>query len=249
MIVLGKRLEPVKNFAYNMTVLAFFAPSDDTPAMDLRRTDTILDDLEQMIVTGTFADGERLDENRLAERFGVSRTPIREALQKLATSGLVEQIPRRGVFVREPGLADLVEMFEAMAELEATCGRLAALRITEPTLDLLRATNASCQEAVEADEADHYYHQNERFHQLIYAAAANSYLEEQTLKLQKRLKPFRRMQLQLRGRLAQSMAEHVAIVDALSNGDSEGAASALRAHVSVQGEKFHYLRNHLKSRP
>ncbi len=217
--------------------------------MDLRPANTILDDLEQMIVTGTFADGERLDENRLAERFGVSRTPIREALQKLTTSGLVEQIPRRGVFVREPGLAELVEMFEAMAELEATCGRLAALRITEQTLDLLREANAQCQEAVGAGEADHYYLQNERFHQLIYAATENSYLEEQTLRLQKRLKPFRRMQLQLRGRLAQSMAEHIAIVEALSNGDGEAAARTLRTHVAVQGEKFHHLLQHLKSKP
>jgi len=217
--------------------------------MDVRRADTILDDLEQMIVTGAVADGERLDENRLADRFGVSRTPVREALQKLAASGLVEQIPRRGVFVREPGLAELVEMFEAMAELEAACARLAALRITEPTLDLLRAANDLCQEAVETGAADHYYHQNERFHQLIYAAAENRYLEEQTLRLQKRLKPFRRMQLQLRGRLAQSMAEHVAVVEALSSGDGEAAARTLRAHVVVQGEKFHHLLNHLKSKP
>jgi DNA-binding GntR family transcriptional regulator len=217
--------------------------------MDVRRADTILDDLEQMIVTGAFAAGERLDENRLAEHFGVSRTPVREALQKLATSGLVEQIPRRGVFVREPGLAELVEMFEAMAELEAACGRLAALRATEPTLAALRAVNALCQIAVETGDTDQYYRQNEQFHQLIYAAAQNSYLQEQSLKLQKRLKPFRRMQLQLRGRLAQSMAEHVAVLDALSIGDGDTSAKTLRAHVAVQGEKFHHLLTHLKSKP
>ena len=217
--------------------------------MDVRRADSILDDLENMILTGALAPGERLDENRLADRFGVSRTPVREALQKLATSGLVEQFPRRGVFVREPGFPELVEMFEAMAELEAACGRLAALRIAEMTLQSLRDCNALCQLAVEAGDADRFYHQNERFHQLIYSATENGFLEEQALRLQKRLKPFRRMQLQLRGRLAQSMAEHEAIVEALAQGDGDAAANALRIHVAVQGEKFHHLLNQLKSKP
>lgn len=216
--------------------------------MDIRRADTILDDLEQLIVTGHFADGERLDEIRLAERFGVSRTPIREALQKLAASGLVEQFPRRGVFVREPGPVELVEMFEAMAEIEAACGRLAALRITEPSLQILRDVNERCREAMQAADADRYYRENETFHHLIYSASENGYLLEQASKLQKRLKPFRRMQLHLRGRLEQSLSEHETIVVALTNGDGDAAANALRAHVAVQGEKFHHLLAHLKSK-
>ncbi len=200
-----------------------------------------------MIVTGNFADGERLDEIRLAERFGVSRTPIREALQKLAASGLVEQIPRRGVFVREPGPIELIEMFEAMAELEAACGRLAAMRISDPALVELREAHEACLAATESGDADHYYRQNERFHHLIYAACENRYLEEQAKKLQKRLKAYRRMQLRVRGRLAQSVAEHGVIVEAISQGDGLAAANALRTHVAVQGEKFHHLLTHLKS--
>lgn len=217
--------------------------------MDVRRADTIVEDLEQMIVTGAFADGARLDEIRLAERFGVSRTPIREALQKLAASGLVEQIPRRGVFVREPGPVELVEMFEAMAELESACGRLAAMRITEPSLNALREVNGRCRTAAEGSDADGYYRENERFHQLIYAAAENGYLQDQATRLQKRLKPFRRMQLHVRGRLEQSMAEHEIILDALARGDREAVATTLRDHVAVQGEKFHHLILHLKSKP
>ncbi|WP_296424543.1 GntR family transcriptional regulator [Yoonia sp.] len=216
--------------------------------MDVRRADHILEDLEQMIVTGNFADGERLDEIRLADHFGVSRTPIREALQKLAASGLVEHLPRRGVFVREPGPVELVEMFETMAELEAACGRFAALRISEAGLAALREANDLCKLAVATDDADHYYRQNERFHHLIYAASQNSFLEAQAAKLQKRLKAYRRMQLHLRGRLGQSMAEHEAIVAALSAGDGCAAADALRTHVAVQGEKFHHLLSHLKSK-
>lgn len=216
--------------------------------MDVRRADHILEDLEQMIVTGSFADGERLDEIRLSEHFGVSRTPIREALQKLATSGLVEHRPRRGVFVVEPGPVELVEMFEAMAELEASCGYLAAKRVTAPALLALNEANDLCRHAVDENNADQYYTHNEKFHHLIYDAAQSSYLKGLATKLQKRLKPYRRMQLHVRGRLEQSMSEHEAILSALSEGDSDRAASQLRGHVAVQGEKFHHLLTHLKSK-
>jgi len=238
----------VNIFVYKILIIAFSLEAPDSRQMDIRRADHILADLEQMIVTGNFADGERLDEIKLAEHFGVSRTPIREAFQKLATSGLVVQRPRRGVFVKEPSAVELVEMFEAMAELEAACGHLAAMRISDDALGLLRKTNDLCKIAVEVGDADDYYNHNERFHHLIYEASQNHYLAEQAARLQKRLKPYRRMQLHLRGRLGQSMAEHQAIVIALSEGDSRAAAEALRSHVAVQGEKFHHLLNHLKSK-
>ena len=237
----------VNFFVYKDYIVAFLDRALDTKFMDIRRADNILEDLEQMIVTGQFANGERLDEIRLAEHFGVSRTPIREALQKLATSGLVEQRPRRGVFVIEPGPVELVEMFEAMAELEASCGYLSAKRITEPKLTALRETNALCKQAVAANDADQYYLHNEKFHHFIYDAAESNYLKDMAAKLQKRLKPYRRMQLHLRGRLEQSMLEHEAIVLALSEGNSDRAAHELRNHVAVQGEKFRHLLNHLKS--
>ena len=216
--------------------------------MDVRRADHILDDLEQMIVTGSFADGERLDEIRLSEHFGVSRTPIREALQKLVASGLVEQRPRRGVFVVEPGPVELVQMFEAMAELEASCGHLAAKRISSSELRALEGVNNLCKQAVAENDADQYYTHNERFHHLIYDAAQSSYLRDLAVKLQKRLKPYRRMQLHLRGRLEQSMSEHEAILSALTKGDSARAANELRGHVAVQGEKFHHLLTHLNAK-
>ena len=216
--------------------------------MDVRRADHILDDLEQMIVTGSFADGERLDEIRLSEHFGVSRTPIREALQKLVASGLVEQRPRRGVFVVEPGPVELVQMFEAMAELEASCGHLAAKRISSTELRALEEVNNLCKQAVSEDDADQYYTHNEKFHHLIYDAAQSSYLRDLAIKLQKRLKPYRRMQLHLRGRLEQSMSEHEGILSALTKGDSARAANELREHVAVQGEKFHHLLTHLNAK-
>ena len=211
-----------------------------------KRADIIADELEGLIFDGTFADGERLDEVQLSKRFSVSRTPIREALQRLTQSGLVEQRPRRGVFVRQPGPVELIEMFEVMAELEAICARLAASRISDEALRDLHETNARCNAAVIAQDSDGYYRENESFHAIIYRQSGNGFLEQECLRLHRRLQPFRRIQLRLRGRLKQSMSEHEAIVEALEAGDGEAAAAAIRSHVAVQGEKFHRLMASLK---
>ncbi len=215
--------------------------------MERKRSDCIADDIEGLIFDGTFADGERLDEVQLANRFSVSRTPIREALQRLAQSGLVMQFPRRGVFVRQPGPVELLEMFEMMAELEAVCARLSAARITDDALNALQETNRRCKAALDEQDTDGYYRENEQFHAIIYRQSGNSFLEQECLRLQRRLQPFRRMQLRVRGRLKQSMAEHEAIVDAVIAGDGDAAAEAIRQHVSVQGEKFHNLVATLKT--
>jgi len=209
--------------------------------MELRRADQIARTLEQLVFSGEFQDGERLDEVKLAEQFHVSRTPIREALQVLVSSGMAEQIPRRGVFIRQPGPVELMEMFETMAELESVCGRLAATRMTDRDLAELAAANDGCQQAIDDMDYDQYYADNETFHQVIYRGAANTYLEKQALQLQNRLRAYRRIQLRFRGRLDQSMQEHSEILSALQNGDADRVANVLRSHVAVQGEKFHQL--------
>jgi len=214
--------------------------------MEQKRSDIIADQLEELIFDGTFVDGQRLDEVQLSERFTVSRTPVREALLRLAQSGLVEQFPRRGVFVRQPGPIELMEMFEVMAELEATCARFAASRISDAAIAELNETNERCNSAVGENDADGYYRENEKFHAILYKESGNSFLEQECLRLQRRLQPFRRTQLRLRGRLKQSMREHEKIVSALIDGDGQDAAEAIRDHVAVQGEKFHHLMASLK---
>lgn len=209
--------------------------------MGANRADQIAGILEHSVFKGEYKDGERLDEIRLAERFRVSRTPIREALQKLVMSGLAEQIPRRGVFIRQPGPVELLEMFETMAELEAACARLAAARMSETGLKRLEAANTRCKDAAARADLDSYYLENEVFHQEMYRGAGNAFLQGETLRLQNRLKPYRRIQLRFRGRMAQSLAEHETIVAALRSGEPDRAARILRAHVTVQGEKFQHL--------
>ena len=111
----------------------------------------------------------------------------------------------------------------------------------------LDAANAACKAAIAAGDADGYYRENETFHHVIYHQAGNAFLEQEALRLHRRLKPFRRLQLRLRGRMQQSMAEHEAVVDALRNGEAERAAEALRGHVAIQGEKFHLLMSSLRN--
>ena len=122
--------------------------------MDVRHADIITQQIEERIFNGRYQDGDRLDEVKLAEQFQVSRTPIREALQRLARSGLIQLVPRRGAFVRQPGPVELIEMFEVMAEFEAICGRLAATRISDEALADLFAANENCQAAVDAGDPD-----------------------------------------------------------------------------------------------
>ncbi len=218
---------------------------DIDPADQRSRSDQIAQILEDQILTGRFAPGTRLDEASLAEEHKVSRTPIREAFHRLAQSGLVVQQPRRGVFVRISSPVEILEMFEVMAELEAVCGRLAARRATDPAITELRQVNAECRAAREAGDVDLYYQKNGVFHHLLYAQSGNRFLEQEASRLHRRLKPYRRMQLFLRGRLQQSMEEHEAIVEAIAAGDANRAADLLRDHVAVQGEKFHHVMSHL----
>jgi DNA-binding GntR family transcriptional regulator len=196
----------------------------------------LLDAIEHDIATGVLAPGARLDELGLAARYGVSRTPVREALHQLAASGLVEIRARRGAVVATAGPDRLYEMFEVMAEIEAMCARLAARRVTADMRAALVEAHTACARAVASPDA--YYAANEAFHQAIYRASGNGFLEEQCLALQKRLRPYRRLQLRVGNRVTRSFAEHESIVAAIGAGDSAAASVAMKAHVRVQGERF-----------
>ncbi len=194
--------------------------------------------IEERIVTGVFPPGTRLDEQELADTFGVSRTPVREALIQLSSAGLIEIKPRRGATVPEVGADRVCEMFEVMAELEAMCGRLAARRITPGEQSALQDAHRACEAARDANTPDIYYQLNEIFHRCIYESSHNGFLVEQATALHRRLRPYRRLQLRVRNRMATSFNEHQAIVEAIIKGDSDLAAAQLRAHVTVQGERF-----------
>lgn len=204
----------------------------------VRRSEQLGEEIEERIVTGVYAPGMRLDEQDLAADFGVSRTPIREALIQLASIGLVDIRPRRGATVPEMSADKLCEMFEVMAELESMCGRLAARRILPAEQARLQEAHHACEAARDAGKPDLYYQLNEVFHRCIYDASHNGFLAEQATALHRRLRPYRRLQLRVRNRMASSFSEHAAIVEAIIAGRGDQAAELLRSHVIVQGERF-----------
>ena len=202
-------------------------------------TDSVFEVIEEQIVMGKLASGERLDEQSLADQFNVSRTPIREALARLDSADLVEKRKgQRGYFAKAPTVTRLIEMFEVMAELEGMCARLAARRMSDAAIEQLVAANQGCLEASTGNGADEYYAKNVDFHELIYTGCGNAFLAEETRAIRRRLRSFRRLQLRVRGRMLQSHDEHSQIIAAIMAGDSEQAERLSRDHVAIQGERF-----------
>lgn len=207
-------------------------------ASTARLSEQCREKIEEAIVTGAFPPGTRLDEVELAELYGASRTPIREALIQLGTAGFIEKRPRKGWEVAHIPPSRLCEMFDVMAELEAMCGRLAARRATELELRRIKQAHEACLAARNANDPADYYRLNEVFHLAIYDASHNGFLNEQARALHRRLRPYRRLQLRVRNRMFNSFDEHERIVQAILAGDGQLAEELLSAHVVVQGERF-----------
>lgn len=197
--------------------------------------------LENDIVDGRLAPGERVDPEAIAVRYGCSRTPVREALLALEQSGLVRVQPKHGTFVTKLTVGELMQRFEVMAELEAFCARLACRRADPHDLEAIEQALAACAQAAGANDSDRYYGENTKFHQAIYRAAHNEFLETETLRHQAALQPYRRRQLGARGRVRRSLEEHQHIFEAIRTGSEDEAGIVMTAHVMVQGERFNDL--------
>lgn len=197
------------------------------------RADEIVNLLAQGIIAKTLAPGMELDEFTLARDFGVSRTPIREALRQLASSGLVELRPHRAARVAVLDDQRLSEMFDIMAELEALCAQRASHNMTTAERHALEDHHRSMGDMVRSAEMGAYRAANMQFHALIYAGAHNGYLRDLALSTRERLAPHRGAQLEAPARLARSYAEHEAIVIAILQADAARAAQAMRQHLSV----------------
>ncbi|MFI1293679.1 GntR family transcriptional regulator [Streptomyces sp. NPDC020792] len=201
----------------------------------------VRDALENAVVDGHYRPGERLDPARLEQEFGCSRTPIREALQALQRSGLVQIRPKQGTYVTELSVSELAERFEVMAELEGMAARLSARRIDREALDDLERALQECESHAAAGDADRYYYANARFHGIVYDSCGNEYLRLQAHALKRALQPYRRLQLRVPDRMRRSLAEHREIADAITRGDAETAENAARDHVLVQVKEFSQL--------
>jgi DNA-binding GntR family transcriptional regulator len=194
-------------------------------------SDRIRNALTDEIAAGTLAAGAALDEQQLADRFGASRTPVREALRQLAAGGLVELRARRGGVVARMTPERIMEMFETVAEIEAVCVRLATYRMTPLERSHLIELHELSRPIVESGDVNAYDSFNRQFHETIYCATHNGFLAEQAIAIRNRLNAFRRTQLRQGERLSRSRDEHEAIMQAIAEGDGEMASRRMRAHM------------------
>jgi len=204
----------------------------------MTQAERFADSIAEKVLSGEFAPGFRLDETALAERFGVSRTPVREAIRLLASTGLIDVRPRRGASVATATSAELETLFGAMAEIEATCARLAALSMTPIERRRLQSRHEAMAELVLRDEQDAYAAANIDFHTQIYFGAHNEILSEFAQGLRRRLAPFRRAQFRTEGRTSRSHREHAAVLKAIVACDAAAAHAAMFHHMSLVEDSF-----------
>jgi DNA-binding GntR family transcriptional regulator len=191
----------------------------------------IYEALAEEIITGQVRPGQKLEEQALAEQYGVSRTPVREVLRDLAARGLVEFVPRRGAVVAQVGLEEMADMLEAECELEALCAKLAAHKMSALEKVRLQDLHERAQPLLKSADRKGYFQLNAKFHAAICAGVKNKTLDTAISQLRDRLSPFRQSQsATLNERLQRSHEEHGLIVDAIMKGDAEAAYQAMRLH-------------------
>lgn len=197
------------------------------------RADQIRESLADEIARGMLSPGVALDEVGLAQRFGVSRTPIREAIRQLEAIGFADARPRRGAVVATITKERLHEMFAVMSELEAVCAKLSAIQMKEEQKEALRNVHEEARRAAEVGDTDSYALLNTRFHETIYYGTNNSFMMELAESVRTRVAPYRRAQFWNTGRVTLSVAEHDAVVQAILRGDGDAAYQAMHKHVDT----------------
>ena len=188
--------------------------------------------LRQRIFAHELTPGTWIDEQKLAEQYGISRTPLREALKVLASEGLVTLKPRRGCYVTEISERDLDEVFTVMSMLEGECARTSATKASAADLERLRAIHADLENAAAAGDIDGFFEANQAFHQEVQHIAGNRWLTQAITDLRKVIKLSRHHSLFSDGRLRQSLAEHRGLLDALSRRDVARSEQLMREHIS-----------------
>lgn len=193
--------------------------------------DAVTERLREMILEGDYPPGSRLPERVLCETFGISRTPLREALKVLASEGLLEIAPNRGARVAGLTVADVDELFPVMGALEALAGELACERITETELAEIRALHYQMALHHRRRERPPYFDLNQQIHEKILDAARNSTLTAAYVNLSGRIRRARYTANISATRWAQAVAEHEEMLEALDARDGARLAEILKRHL------------------
>jgi DNA-binding GntR family transcriptional regulator len=200
-----------------------------------------VDLLRRRIDSHILMPGQRLDEVAIAAELGISRTPLREALKILSTEGLVDLRPRRGCYVTELTLQDLEEIFPIMAMLEGRVAYEVACRASAADLRRLEAIHEKLEHHARRADVDRYYETNYQFHSALQEMAGSRWLQSIVTDLRKMLRLSRHRSLQQAGRLGASLAEHRALMAALTEHDGEKARQVMNGHLMAQFDALQEL--------
>lgn len=195
--------------------------------------DELVDAIRQEIISGGLRPGQKLSESRLAERYGVSRTPVREAIKQLEIEDFVSVERRRGTFVKAMSLSDAMDLYEVREGLEGVAARLCAQRADNTLVAQLDEITRQMADLVAADDRSAYLDADRELHALIFSGANNRRLQEHYRMLTTHMQRdvLGGIVTSVEGRMARSLAEHNRIVRAIAVRDDAGAESEMRAHV------------------
>jgi DNA-binding GntR family transcriptional regulator len=203
-----------------------------------RASEKLVREIKHEIFSGLLKPGDQLEEAFLAEKFGVSRTPIREAIRSLVDSGLLETRPRKGAIVRELSAKELNDLFEVAAELEGMSARLAAENLTVSHKKAIEKALALCVKTAKASDITGYAKANLDLHSAIHKASGNDWLVEHLDQIEARINVYRLIPYEVVGRLEKSVSEHHEICDAIFSGQGAEANILMRDHMMMQGARL-----------
>ncbi|GJD93469.1 GntR family transcriptional regulator [Methylobacterium iners] len=196
--------------------------------------DEVVDRMRDLIRSGELEPRARVNEGELTERFGISRTPLREAIKILATEGLLELLPNRGARVASLSQTEIEEMIEVIAGLEATAAELACRRISDDEVGAIEADHDAMVEAWKRRDTSAYFRLNRGIHEAIMEASGNATLESIYTSLSGRIQRSRYAVHQTEAQWAEAVAEHERMIALLHARDGAALATLMRTHIRAK---------------
>jgi len=204
----------------------------------------VVDQVREMIRRGQLVKGQKVDERFLCESMGVSRTPVRESLRILHSEGLIDLVPHRGAFVREPPIEEIKDMFEVMSLLEGMCARVATQKMTEKDLKKIEALHQKLEGHYGKRDHESYLDTNNVLHTFIQELSGNKTLNEVITGLRQKILLYRHRQLYHQNRFEESIQEHRDILEAFRMKDAARAEASMKRHLMKQCEALIELYAH-----
>lgn len=198
----------------------------------------VFENLREAILEGRLEPGQRLMEIQLADQLGVSRTPVREAIRKLELEGLVIMVPRKGAYVADVSIKDIMEVLEIRAVLEGLAASLAAERMTEEELDELELLSYQFKQCYQRDDVEGMILKDIDFHERIFNSARNQKLIQIALSIREQIHRFRVTYISEYNKGKDLAADHQRIVEAISERDANKAYEAATGHIENAGSNM-----------